>query len=421
MPNQKIVILVFKGRDLHSGYAPSEDPTCRQRRLERLSPQEREFYASRTVCRGGIVSYSSEVATSRKGTMSIMPLTGYGNEGMPAAGKKEENNYALQPLPSLGTMSVARTRLAIEHIMHQWNSFEHGDMICIDPREQLRRGGWKDQNGREHRFEDVKIYHTIEDAKELAIRRGRYLSHLYISRDYDCIGVTKATYRAKQAGMDKPTPAALVPEQPRLVLMQGIQTPLKRPQAVTDTSTDGEPPSKRCRDHSASPSTTPPNPNSPLLDPSGDVIMGDPEAQPDNKDDAAEPIDQPPSLRIEDVSSAQNSPLEHISQQVDPAPSLLPTPRQGNKDSAGDHPSNSSSPLTISSDLPINREDSPKPSNEQEDSPPTILTPLLADTEVDENNIEYLVDAILDDRVRVSTYDLMPFVLSNLEHSEWLS
>lgn len=47
---QKIVILVFKGHDLHLGFAASEDPTCRQEYLQALTAEEHEFWMSCTVC-----------------------------------------------------------------------------------------------------------------------------------------------------------------------------------------------------------------------------------------------------------------------------------------------------------------------------------------------------------------------------------
>lgn len=233
-PGEKVIILIFKGRDLHSGFASSQDKRLRNQWLSELSQQEREFFASRGMCRIGLVAYISEMAATRLGTMSVTPVTGFGNEGAYAAYKRAEASYARQPLPALGTKTVACNRLARESIMQKWNQDQYSGVEGRDPREELRSTSFIDEHG-DRVMCQGNILHPIEDAEIIRIGRARFQDHKNISLEYDVLGMRKTTYKAKQASIKQKLNPSLPTQRPPLNLLSSSEdaatgTSLKRKQ-----------------------------------------------------------------------------------------------------------------------------------------------------------------------------------------------
>lgn len=210
--------MIFKGRDLHSGFAPTEDATSREMHLATLTPEERAYWVSRPTCRVGLVSYANYMATSRMGTMSIAPITGFGNEGGPSPYKNEEITYAGQPLPVLGNLTVARNRLVRESIMQKWNHDQYSGVEGLDPLTELLGSSFLDEQGK--RIKCVgPIFHPRVDVEKLDDMRARYRDHANISAQYDTLGMRKVTYKKTQAAL-LTTAAALPPtERPKLLFV----------------------------------------------------------------------------------------------------------------------------------------------------------------------------------------------------------
>jgi hypothetical protein len=137
------------------------------------------------------------MANTRLGTMSITPITGFGNQGAPAPYKDEEATYALQPLPALGTIEVACNRLARESIMNAWNQDQYSGCEGIDPREELERKTFVDENGIKKHCGGFILHPIIHD-KYIKVLRSCYQDHLSISTQYDILGIRKHIYKTTQ-------------------------------------------------------------------------------------------------------------------------------------------------------------------------------------------------------------------------------
>lgn len=226
-PGERFIILIFKGRDLHSGFAPSIDEESRQFHLLTLDPAECEFFRDRRVNRIAFVGYPNKMATTRQGTMSITPITGFGNQGAPAPYKEEEATYALQPLPALGTIEVACNRLARESIMNAWNQDQYSGIEGIDPREELRQKTFVDESGIKRPC-GGPILHPIIDEEFIKVRRARYQDHESISMQYDILGIRKHIYKTVQDKIANQHISPLPPQRPPLAFVPVRQQNINR-------------------------------------------------------------------------------------------------------------------------------------------------------------------------------------------------
>lgn len=224
-PDEICIILIFKGRDLHSGIAPSENAQTRETELAQLSPEAQTYWASRPVCRVGIVFYASEMATTRLGRMAIAPITGFGNEGAPAEYKREETSFAVQPLPALGTLTVARNRFCVENAMRQWNDEMSMGLIGRDPREVIKDTWFFNENQKLVQC-TATIFHPIHDQDFIEFMQARYLDHYNMNNNYNCLGTRKRTYNMKQAQLPGGLSAEISSTRPRPTFVHG--TSLKR-------------------------------------------------------------------------------------------------------------------------------------------------------------------------------------------------
>jgi hypothetical protein len=167
------------------------------------------------------------MATTHQDTMSVTPITGFGNQGAAAPYKSEDITYALQPLPALGNIEVASNRLARESIMNAWNQDQFSGLEGIDPREELQRKTFIDEKGVQRKCSGF-ILHPIIDAELINIKRRRYQDHVLISNQYNALGIRKHTYKIALDRVADNQPVRLPAQRPSLAFV---------PVRITDPST----------------------------------------------------------------------------------------------------------------------------------------------------------------------------------------
>ena len=121
--NVWIVFLVFKGSDLHSGFAPSEDPQAHQRWVdENVSAA---WNVAGPQNRVGYVSYIGSVPSDRLGSINITPPTLFGNYGSNQVHKSKQKSFAMNGHNTLGGTPAYAERMGREIVANFWNSLQY--------------------------------------------------------------------------------------------------------------------------------------------------------------------------------------------------------------------------------------------------------------------------------------------------------
>lgn len=124
--NVWIVFLVFKGSDLHSGFAPSEDPQAHQRWVdENVSAA---WNVAGPQNRVGYVSYIGSVPSDRLGSINITPPTLFGNYGSNQVHKSKQKTFAMNGHNILGGRPAYAERMGREIVANFWNSLQYCDL-----------------------------------------------------------------------------------------------------------------------------------------------------------------------------------------------------------------------------------------------------------------------------------------------------
>jgi len=118
-----IVFLVFKGNDLHSGFAPKEDPEAHQRWIETTLNDAWNMAGPQN--RVGYVNYPGRVPCQRMGSMNMSPSTLFGNYGASQVHKEKQKNFAQHGLMTLGGQDAYSNRHAREIIYDFWNALQY--------------------------------------------------------------------------------------------------------------------------------------------------------------------------------------------------------------------------------------------------------------------------------------------------------
>jgi hypothetical protein len=142
--NVWIVFLVFKGSDLHSGFAPSEDPLAHKRWVdENLSAA---WNVAGPQNRVGYVSYIGGLPSDRLGSLNISPPTLFGNYGSSQVHKSKQKTFAMHGHSILGGTPVYAERMGREIIANFWNSLQFCDLeLDQDINELMSKISFKDQ------------------------------------------------------------------------------------------------------------------------------------------------------------------------------------------------------------------------------------------------------------------------------------
>lgn len=158
-----LVFLVFKGNDVHSGYAPTEDPA-----------DHRDWIANNLSCawnlagpqnRIGYVNYSGRVPCQRLGSMNFSPPTLFGNFGSSQAYKDKQKNFAQHGCGTLGGQDVYANRMGREIVFNLWNSLQYCNLdLELSLSDLFERLSYKDQSNTSVKLKPLPIEPVREQA-----------------------------------------------------------------------------------------------------------------------------------------------------------------------------------------------------------------------------------------------------------------
>jgi hypothetical protein len=118
--------LVFKGSDLHSGFAPNEDPEAHKRWVnDNLSAA---WNLAGPQNRVGYVSYIGNIPSDRLGSMNFSPPTLFGNYGSSQVHKSKQKTFAMDGHNILGGTPIYAQRMGQEIVANFWNSLQFCDL-----------------------------------------------------------------------------------------------------------------------------------------------------------------------------------------------------------------------------------------------------------------------------------------------------
>jgi hypothetical protein len=186
-----ILFLVFKGNDLHAGFAPTEDPQAHKEWVESLVRPAWDHAGPEN--RMGFVIYPSGAATQRSAGMNMTPNIHFGNFGASQPHKKNQLTFATHGEMILGGRDSWANRLGREGAAWLYNFFgQCGLHLSIDPNILLQAVSYKDDKG-----DSVSLkpwpYHPILDAARIECLQSYYqwyeeecgAMHIHISKhDY---------------------------------------------------------------------------------------------------------------------------------------------------------------------------------------------------------------------------------------------
>lgn len=100
-----IIFLFFKGADIHSGFAPKEDPESHRKWIE--TELSNAWNMAGPQNRVGYVNYPGKVPVRRIGSLNMTPPTLFGNFGSSQAHKGNQTNFAQDGEMILGGQDAA--------------------------------------------------------------------------------------------------------------------------------------------------------------------------------------------------------------------------------------------------------------------------------------------------------------------------
>lgn len=167
-----VVFLVFKGVDLHSGYAPSEDIEAHQAWIDsQLSPA---WNLAGPQNRVGYVCYPARAATQRTAAMNMTPAQKFGNFAAAQPHKTGQSDFATDGEITLGGKEAWANRLGREIVFSMWNQLQYCNLdLGIDPNEILGAIKFENNNGEQVSLKPFP-YHPIRDARQIQLLRGYY-------------------------------------------------------------------------------------------------------------------------------------------------------------------------------------------------------------------------------------------------------
>ncbi|KAJ3501747.1 hypothetical protein NLJ89_g9201 [Agrocybe chaxingu] len=141
--NAWIIFLVFKGTDLHSGFAPLED------REAHMNWVNTELNAAWNLAgpqnRVGLVNYPGALPIHRLGSLNVSPPTRFGNYGSSAPHKTTQANFSEHGDIVLGNADAYSNRLGREAVMNFVNSVSFAGLsLNLDPDELLQKLTYQD-------------------------------------------------------------------------------------------------------------------------------------------------------------------------------------------------------------------------------------------------------------------------------------
>lgn len=118
--------LVFKGVDLHSGFAPSEDPAAHKEWVN--TTLDAAWNVAGPQNRVGYVNYPGSLQANRAGSLNVTPPTFFGNFASTVYDKAKEKNFADHGQVVLGGRVAHANRLAREAFFNFHNALQHSGL-----------------------------------------------------------------------------------------------------------------------------------------------------------------------------------------------------------------------------------------------------------------------------------------------------
>lgn len=118
--------LAFKGVDLHSGFAPSEDQDAHQEWVD--TTLDAAWNLAGKQNRVGYVNYTGALPANRAGSLNVSPPTFFGNFGSTVYDKGKEKNFASHGQVVLGGHVAHANRLAREAFLDFLNTLRHSGL-----------------------------------------------------------------------------------------------------------------------------------------------------------------------------------------------------------------------------------------------------------------------------------------------------
>jgi hypothetical protein len=116
------VWLVFKGVDVHSGFAPSEDPAAHKEWVN--TTLDAAWNLAGPQNRVGYVNYPGSLPANRAGSLNVTLPTFFGNFGSSVYDKAKEKNFADHGKGVLGGRDAHANRLAREAFLNFHNALQ---------------------------------------------------------------------------------------------------------------------------------------------------------------------------------------------------------------------------------------------------------------------------------------------------------
>ncbi|KAJ7165356.1 hypothetical protein C8R46DRAFT_305979 [Mycena filopes] len=194
-----IIYLVFRGNDLHSGFAPSYPSGPNQGWIDKEA-----VLAAYNMCappqRVFLVPYVTEVGASRSAELSVTPPTTFGNLGAPVLHKLHSRSFAKHGEPILGSDFDRYTRLSREIVFGARNALAHcGLSLDISNADLFSKIQYIDENKKVCSVGPPPFDLDIDDdAKWVTKMRRHFAWHRQLSTKY-LIRITKEMYYTVQA------------------------------------------------------------------------------------------------------------------------------------------------------------------------------------------------------------------------------
>jgi len=165
------VFLVFKGNDIHSGFAPTEDHADHQEWVETQLGAAWDHAGPQN--RMGFVLYQTSAATNRSAGSNVSPMQLFGNFGASQPHRTRQRTLAVDGYVSLGGERSYVNHMGREAAFQFFNELRSANLsLGIDLDDLLRSITYKSLDGTTVSLDPVS-YHPIKD--ESLIRR--YLGH----------------------------------------------------------------------------------------------------------------------------------------------------------------------------------------------------------------------------------------------------
>lgn len=198
-----MIFLVFKGVDLHSGYAPSESPEAHQAWVDsELSPA---WNRAGPQNRLGFVCYPARAATQRNAAMNMTPAQKFGNFASAQPHKTRQSDFATDGVISLGGQDAWANRLGREIIYGMWNQLQQCNLdFDIDLDVILQAISYKNQEDKVTSLKPLP-YNPIRDGTKLKLWRGYYAWYYQQCASMD-MGIQKWIFvdkRQQQTNIDR--------------------------------------------------------------------------------------------------------------------------------------------------------------------------------------------------------------------------